>query len=160
MNDRITIRPTTSDDLHELAAIYTSAYNGLNIGEKWTVEKAEKLLEYFRKEQADLFFTATIDNKIAGGIIALVKPRWDGNHLTDGEIFVSHDYQKQGVGRALIKRLFLEAVEKYDAVSWDTFTHRVYEHPLKWYKSLGFEEIKHWVMIGGDCKKVLENLNK
>ena len=57
-----------------------------------------------------------------------------------------------------MEKLFTEAKEKYDAVSWDTFNHRVYEHPLKWYKSLGFKEIEQWVMISGDIDLVLNNL--
>lgn len=154
----VILRNTQKEDLPDLSKIYTSVYNGLNIGENWTPEKAEELLQDFLKQQPDLFFTAVDEDRIVGGIVALVKPWWDGNHLTDGEIFVDSEYQKRGVGRSLIKKLFEEGLEKYQAISWDTFTHRVYEHPLKWYKSIGFEEIERWVMITGDIKKVLKNL--
>lgn len=155
---QLIIRETRKEDLSALATIYTSVYNGLNIGENWTDEKAKVLLQDFLDQQADLFFTAIDGDKVVGGIVALVKPWWDGNHLTDGEIFVDSNYQKQGVGRRLIKKLFEKGLGKYQAVSWDTFTHRVYEHPLKWYKSIGFEEIKQWVMITGDIKEVLKRL--
>lgn len=57
-----------------------------------------------------------------------------------------------------MKYLFTEASKKYNAVSWDMFTHRVYEHPLNWYKKLGFEEIRSWVMVTGNIKKVLKNI--
>lgn len=152
------VRPIKQSDFEELAEIYTVAYNSLNIGENWDKESAVDLLKYFYKEQPDLFFTAELDGKIAGAIVAMVRPWWDGNHLIEGEIFVHPDYQKRGVGVMLIKTLFTEAKQKYNAISWDTFTHTIYENPLAWYKDLGFEEIKHWQMITGNIDKVLGNI--
>lgn len=152
------IRQTRKTDLPELSKIYTVAYNSLNIGENWTDDASYKLMEHFFKEQEDLFFTAEEDNKIIGGIVASVRPWWDGNHLIDGELFIDPNFQRKGIGKRLIKKLFQTAKEKYNVISWDTYTHRVYEYPLKWYKNLGFEEIKHWVMITGDISKVLEKL--
>lgn len=154
------IRIGTESDLNELSKIFTIAYNSLNIGENWTDEKAFVLLKHLMNSQPDLFFVVEEDNKIIGAITAEIKPWWDGIHLVEGELFIHPDAQKKGIGKQLVKKLFEEAKKKYNAVSWDTFTHRVYEHPLKWYKSMGFTEIKEWVMISGDIKKVLDNLNK
>lgn len=154
----LNIRLATELDLISLGIIYSKAYNALNIGEKWTDDTAYKFLKHFYNDQPDLFFAAEINRKIVGGIVSLVKPWWDGNHLTDGEIFVSPDYQNKGVGAELIKRMFTEGLRKYQAISWDTFTHRVHEHPLKWYKKMGFTEIDQWVMITGDIKEVLRKL--
>ena len=152
------IRSTTEEDLSFLASIYTQAYNTLNIGEKWIDESSLELLKHLYRDQPDLFFTAEDEETVVGGIVSLVKPWWDGFHLTDGELFVSPSQQGKGVGTKLIQCMFTVAQEKYNAVSWDTFTHRVYEHPLKWYKSLGFEEISQWVMITGNVEQVLENI--
>lgn len=154
----INIRLAQELDLPELAEIYKEAYNTLNIGENWNNETALLLMRHLYKEQNDLFFVAEENDTIVGGIVALIKPWWDGNHLTDGEVFIAPHNQKKGIGTQLIKRLFTEALEKYKAISWDTFTHRVYEHPLKWYKSIGFKEIEHWIMITGDIKEVLRRL--
>lgn len=154
------IRLTEQDDLAYLGVIYTKAYNSLNIGENWTDQTATTLLQHFYKDQPDLFFTAEEDGAIVGGIVSLLKPWWDGYHLTDGELFVDPNHQGKGVGVQLIKHMFTVGSEKYQVVSWDTFTHRVYEHPLKWYKKLGFEEINHWVMITGNVKDVLSNIEK
>ena len=49
-------------------------------------------------------------------------------------------------------------MENYDVVSFDAFTFRKFEFPLSWYKKLGFEEIKEWLMISGNVKKVLLKL--
>ncbi len=154
------IRLAKKEDIVELAEVYQLAYNSLNIGENWNQETSIKLIKYFFDLQPDLFFVAELDDKVVGGLVAQIKPWWDGNHLVEGELFVHPDHQSKGLGKKLIKKLFSEAKEKYGAISWDTFTHRVYEHPLKWYKNMGFEEIANWVMITGDVKKVLKNLKE
>ena|SRR3989344_1453155 len=154
----INIRLAKDSDMPELAQIYKEAYNTLNIGEDWENDTALMLMKHLQREQSDLFFIAEEDKVIAGGIVALVKPWWDGNHLTDGEIFINPVMQKRGIGTQLLKQMFTTALDKYQAVFWDTFTHRVHEHPLKWYKSMGFKEIEQWVMITGDIKEVLNRL--
>lgn len=154
------IRPVSEKDLPLLATIYKRAYNLLNIGERWSDETAFKLMEWFFKEQRDLFFVAKVGKKISGAVVGIIKPWWDGNHLTDGEIFIDPPFQRHGIGSRLIKELFQEAKKKYKVVSWDTFTHIVYEHPLKWYKKMGFEEINNWKMISGDINRVLTNISK
>lgn len=154
----IQIRPVSPADLPKLAVIYKNAYNSIKIGEKWDDESAAKLLHHFYTQQSDLFFVAELDGKIVGGIVSLVKPWWDGVHLTDGELFVDPNIQGKGIGTQLVKSMFEAAVSKYNTISWDTFTHRVYEHPLKWYKKMGFSEIKEWVMITGNIKNVLANI--
>lgn len=155
----VQITPTNKSDLKELAKIYTEAYNSLQIGEEWDDKSAHQLLLHLFETQPDLSFTARIDNKIVGAIVAIIKPWWDGNHITDGEIYIDPAYQRHGIGRALIKELFTEAKEKYGAKSWDTFTHVIHEYPLKWYQDMGFEEIEEWTMISGNIEKVLKNLN-
>ncbi len=154
------IRPTDEKDLSTLSGIYVEAYNPLNIGEEWTDQTALRMLKHFYEVQPDLFFTAEEDGEIIGCIVALIKPFWDGYHLTDGELFLSPQHQKKGVGKKLIQHMFIAALEKYQAVSWDTFTHNIHEHPLKWYKSLGFEEIHEWTMISGNIKDVLEKIEE
>ncbi len=153
----VNIRLVREADLPKLSEIYKAAYNPLNIGENWDSDTALKLMRHLYDEQGDLFFVAE-EEAIVGGIVALVKPWWDGNHLTDGEVFIDPHHQNKGIGTKLINRLFTESLEKYKAISWDTFTHRVHEYPLKWYKSIGFKEIEQWVMITGDIKEVLERL--
>jgi len=152
----INLRLATKKDLKILSEIYIIAYNSINIGENWTFKSAYKLIEFLYEDQPDLFFVAEEKDKVVGGIVATVRPWWDGNHLIDGEIFVHPSYQKKGIGVKLIEHLFTAAKEKYNVVSWDTYAHKVYKEPLAWYKSLGFEEIKKWAMITGNVNKVLK----
>ncbi|MCL4360242.1 GNAT family N-acetyltransferase [Patescibacteria group bacterium] len=156
----LSIGPVVSGDLPHLASCYTRAYNPLGIGEHWTPDSAQNLMAYFFREQADLFFAAKEGGTIVGGTVAMVKPWWDGNHLIDGEIFVDPGYQKQGIGPRLLKTLFAAAKTKYNARSWDTYTHIVHSHPLSWYKKLGFTTIEHWQMISGDVDTVLTRLQR
>lgn len=159
MSKELAIRLATLSDMPEVAGVFVASYTDADIGEVWTEKAAQKLLEHFYHLQPDLFFVAKKDGKIVGAIVALVKPWWDGNHLTDGELFVDPDYQKKGMGTVLIHHLFKQARLSYDAVAWDTFTHKIYKHPLAWYRKMGFEEVRQWVMISGDIQAVLKNIS-
>ncbi len=117
------IRRANPGDLDKLAEIYTKSYNSLDIGENWDEKSAKKLLKHLFNDQEDLFFVVEERGKPVGAIVGLIKPWWDGNHITDGELFVHPDHQKKGLGKKLVKKLFEEALDKYNAVSWDTFTH-------------------------------------
>lgn len=152
------IRKAKPEDLKKLAPIYVDAYTSIEIGENWTEETAYKLLKHLFETQPDLSFVLEVNGELVGAINAIVKPWWSGNQITDGELFIDPKHQRKGLGKKLVKHLFKEAKKKYKATSWDTFTHVIYEHPLKWYKNMGFEEIQEWVMITGDIDTVLKNL--
>jgi len=97
------------------------------------------------------------EREIVGAFFVGVKPWWDGNHLVDGEIFVHPNHQKNGIGTKLIKFMFEYAVKEYNVVRWDTYTVKD-KYPLKWYRSLGFNEIKEWAMISVEPKELLKRL--
>lgn len=156
----VKFRLANHEDLKLLSGIYVIAYNSLKIGENWDNESAYKLIEYLFEDQPDLFFVGEVDGKVVGGIVATVRPWWDGNHLIEGELFIHPDYQKKKIGVRLVKKLFTVAKEKYQAVAWDTYTHKVYENPLAWYKNLGFEEIDNWTMITGNIDEVLKKIKE
>ena len=153
------IRKIENKDLERLAEIYTLVYSpdNFDIGEKWTKDSSYRMLEYWLKRQPDLAFLAEDNGKTIGAFFVGVKPWWDGNHLIDGEIFVHPEYQRRGIGTKLSKFMFEYALKKYKVVRWDTYTFKG-KYPLKWYKSLGFEEIKEWSMISADISEVLKKL--
>lgn len=155
----INIRPVSKNDLEKLAEVYTKTYEAFDVGERWTVETALELLEYWFKRQPDLAFLAEDDQEILGGFFAAVKPWWDGVHLVDGELFVHPEHQKKSIGSLLSKKMFTEAIEKHEAKVWDTYTFKNTAHPLSWYKKQGFVENPDWVMISGDLREALEKLN-
>jgi len=145
------------EDIQILSEIYTLVYEKFDVGERWTPKTAEKLISYWFKLQPDMSFVAECDGKIVGAFLAGIRPWWDGNHLVDGELFVSPDFQKLGIGTELSKKMYKIALEKYDVVSFDTFTFNT-SFPLNWYKKQGFKENKDWVCIEADLKEVLNNL--
>jgi len=153
------IRRIERKDLQSLAEVYDRVYSPdtFDVGERWTKETAYEMLGYWLKRNSDLAFLAEEEGRIVGGFLADVNPWWDGNHLVDGEIFVHPDHQGKGIGTKLLKFMFEYAVRKYNAVRWDTYTVKG-KYPLKWYKSLGFEEIKEWSMISADPREVLKLL--
>ena len=148
------------NDLNEIAVLYTDIYNKVDIGEKWDEKSSYKLMEYWLLKQADLSFVALIDNKIAGGFVAGIKPWWDGNHLIDGEIFVDYNYHKFGIGTKLSKIMYKTAFKKYNIISIDFVTFSKNGFPLSWYESLGFKIEKELIMISGKTKDILRKIEK
>jgi len=154
----INIRLMQEKDLDELAEVYTEVYQKFDVGERWTTETSKKLFSYWYDKQPDLFFVAEHESKVVGGFVAGVKPWWDGNHLSDGEIFVHPDHQKQGIATKLSIALYEKALEKYNVTEFDASTFKKKEFPLSWYKSIGFEENEDWTIISGNIKTILSNL--
>jgi len=155
-----TIRQMQKTDLRKLGEIYAEVYRDFDVGEKWTKEAAEKLMGYWFQKQPDLAFVADMSGEIAGAAMAGIKPWWDGNHLSDGEIFIHPKFQKQGIATKLLVALLERAIEKYDAVSFDSFTFKKKDFPLSWYKKIGFVENADWTLIAGDVRQVLAKLRK
>jgi GNAT superfamily N-acetyltransferase len=147
-------------DLPQLAKVYTAAYQNFAIGEQWTAKTAIKLMAYWFAKQPDLAFVAEVNKKTVGGFISAIKPWWDGNHLSDGEIFVDPNYQKQGVATKLSIALYEKALKKYRALIFDAFTFKKTKFPLEWYLSQGFVENKDWILISAATKKILAKLEE
>lgn len=148
-----------TDDLYIIAKDYADYYANSVLQEKWTTEKAVELFRYFYNRNKDLFFVAYDGDKPVGVITSVLKPWWDGNHLEDGELFVSEKYRKGGVAKSLIKVLFNYARDKYNATTLEAHTYEDENgFPYSWYKRLGFETIDDWKIISGDIKEIIKKL--
>jgi GNAT superfamily N-acetyltransferase len=154
------IRIMRKQDLQQLAEIYTEVYRQFDVGEHWTPQTARSLLSYWLNKQPDLAFVAECDRQVVGGIVAGIKPWWDGNHLADGEMFVHPNYQRHGIGRKLSIALYERALKKYQVTSFDAYTFKKTKFPLSWYKSQGFIVNPDWAMISGDVKSVLSKIKR
>lgn len=152
------LRVMSRNDIPVLAQVYAQTYACMNVDEEWTVETAQRTLEYQFNLQPDLAFLAEVDGTIAGAFLCAVKPWWDGNHLYDGELFVHPNFQKQGIGKQLIKHLFGIALEKYQVIDWACHTFSKREFPLAWYKKLGFKEVESLIYISANVQQVLQTL--
>lgn len=156
----IKIRQMRKEDLQQLAEIYTIVYQKFDIGERWTAETAKKLLTYWFDKQPDLAFVAEFNGQVVGAFVAGIKPWWDGNHISDGEIFVHPDFQKRGIATKLSIALYKKALEKYKVVSFDAYTFKKTKFPLSWYLSQGFIQNEDWTIISGDIKTILSKLKE
>ena len=144
--------------MKEISKMYSLVYEKSDVGERWTVETAKKLISYWFKRQPDVAYLAECNGQIVGAFIAGIKPWWDGNHISDGELFVHPNYQKKGIATKLSIAVYEKALEKYGVVILDAYTFKRKKFPLSWYLSQGFTQNKEWTMITGSVKTALSKL--
>ena len=153
------IRLAKKEDIKYLAPIYKDLYDDADIGENWTIEKSEELLNYWYNKQGDLFFVAEEDGKPVGAIMSGVKSWFDGLRLVDTEIFVSKDYQEKHLGRALMLEHLKQAKVKYNVktIEFHTYGDET-EFPQNWYNRIGFKKDEELVIMNADVEEVLGKL--
>ena len=159
--NKLIIREINIEDLNDLAIIYCKSFNVYNAGKKWawTQESSYELLKYWFDKPQGLRFLAQVGDRIMGAFVTEVRPSWDrNNHLVDGEIFIDPEFQNKGIGSELMRVVFEAAIEKYDAKSFYSNTFKNSEHPLRWYKKLGFVEVNDVSIISGNLKEVVDKL--
>ena len=108
------IRLAKKEDIKYLAPIYKELYDDADIGENWSIEKCEELLNYWYKQQGDLLFVDIEDGKPVGAVVSGIKSWFDGLRLVDGEIFVDKKYQQNHIGKALMIEHLKQAKIKYN----------------------------------------------
>ena len=155
------IRLVKKEDIKYLAPIYKDLYDDADIGEYWTIEKAEELLNYWYNKQGDLFFAAEEDGKPVGAIVSGVKPWFDGNRLIDGEVFVSKEYQGRHIAKELFIIHFETAIAKYNVKTMEFHTYGdETEFPQNWYNRIGFKKDNELIIMNGNLQDVLNNIKK
>jgi len=153
------IRLVKKEDIKYLAPIYKELYDDADIGENWTIEKSEELLNYWYNKQGDLFFVAEEDEKPVGAIMSGVKSWFDGLRLIDTEIFVSKNYQEKHFGRALMLEHLKQAKIKYNVktIEFHTYGDET-EFPQNWYNRIGFKKDEELIIMNADVEEVLGKL--
>jgi GNAT superfamily N-acetyltransferase len=149
------IRLVTKNDLNALGAAYVEAFRSVDPTEEWTSEQAIALLNFLLSAQPDLAFLVECDGKIGGGILGIVKPWWDGNHLVETELFLIPEFQSKGVGSRLFRHYLREATRVYDATIIESLTFKDLKFPLSWYVKLGFEVKSDWAVMFGKVRNLL-----
>ena len=159
------IRLVKKEDIKYMAPIYKDLYDDADIGENWTIEKAEELLTYWYNKQGDLFYVAIEDGKPVGAIMSGVKSWFDGLRLIDTEIFVDMNYQHKHIGKSLMLEHLKQAKIKYNV---KTIEFHAYgdetEFPQNWYNRIGYkkdEEFSPLKQININyLNKIIKNENK
>ena len=158
--DMYTIKLVQASDIEILADIFSKSFTQADAEKPWDKSHAEQYLLYWLAKQPDMFFAAFDEagNPI-GAMVVNIKPWRTSVRCSDGALFVSPEHQKQGIAKALFKRVIEEAVNKYNATSFEAVTFAAEEFPLTWYKKLGILPDEHAVLIKGDCSEILKNLS-
>ncbi len=153
------IRLVKKSDIEDLAVIYKDLYDNVDIGEHWTIQKAEELLLYWYEKQKDLFFVAEEDGIIAGAIVSGVKNWFDGLRLNDTEIFVSSKFQNKHIAHDLMLEHLKEAKVKYNAsvIEFHTYGEED-EFPQNWYNRIEFKKDEELIIMNANIEEVLNNL--
>ncbi len=138
--NKITIEIMKKEDLHEVATVFMKVFN--QVGEHWTLEIAKEHIEsnFF----GDCHFVALSKDRIIGLIIGLPLIFERGNSLFVDAIAVLPEYQHEGVGTLLWKKM-----EQYaDKNAFNTI--RLLTNPklksFDWYKNMGYEK-SGWVEV-------------
>ncbi len=150
------VRDFRKDDIGDLSAAFSEAWNSLNVGEEWTKEKAKEYILWWVKSDS-IFLVAEEDGKVVGGFVSEIKPWWSGKMLNDGELFVHPDYQGRGIGKMLFHEMMKRAgKEGVEEVSF--FTYR--NSPAhEWYMRIGMKDVEDWVIVEGKVADIIRNLD-
>jgi GNAT superfamily N-acetyltransferase len=152
------IRLAEERDLDVLAGVFSESFTKADPEKPWSKDCAYSLLSHFLKHQPDLFFVADDNGLLKGGFGVLIKPWRDGNRCTEGCLFVGSAYQKSGLGKALFITILKEALEKYDAQTFEGITFAAKQFPLTWYESIGLKADEHAVFLKGRSGEMLRSL--
>ena len=155
-----TIRLVQESDLENLADIIAKVFTEADKEKPWDKEHALKNLEYWFKKQPDMFFGVFDEKEMPiGAMVVNIKPWRTVVRCTDGVIFVDTPYQKQGLAKELFKIVIKEAMEKYDATTFEAITFAGKKFPLTWYEKIGVASDRGAVLIKGDCQDILDKLS-
>ncbi len=111
----MTIHEVNEKDLSILSHLFATTRLNDNFEENWTYCTALSYLEYYYHHQPDLFLVAYGEDGIPiGAIMSILKPRFDGNYLTQMELFVVEDL-KNGDSKDVKKQLLYNLLELSDA---------------------------------------------
>jgi L-amino acid N-acyltransferase YncA len=153
------IRPITHSDIPEVAKVYMNSFFEADPSEEWTLPKAEALIKFFLKAQPDLAFLIERDGVVAGAVLGIVKPWWDGNCLVETEIFISPEFKTRGIGTSLGVHYLQEAIKLYDVRSINTITFNEFDFPASLYSRIGFRDKTNWKVMVADVSEVVQKLN-
>lgn len=136
----VIIEVMKKDDLKEVSIAFMKVFN--SVGEHWTLEIAKKHIEsnFF----GDFHFVAKKDNQIIGFIMGFPLIFEQGESLFVDAIAVLEDFQKEGVGSLLWKKMESHARKN------NYSTVRLLSNPklnsFNWYKEMGYEK-SGWVEV-------------
>lgn len=156
-----TVKLVQEKDIEKLAIVFADAFTVADPEHPWDYQHASAYLEYWLKKQSDMFYGAFDQaGNIVGAMAVNIKPWRTGVRCNDGFACVDINYQKNGIGKQLFKKVISEALEKHNVTIFEGVTFAGEIFPLTWYKRIGISVDEHAVVIKGDCNEILQKLGE
>ncbi len=158
------IRMSNRAAIPRLAQAYADHYNNAGLGEHWSTDDVEAMLEWQLAQSLERYFFVKWARDLesneefpVGFFCAYEKPYQSGRMIWDGELFVLPKYRKFGIGTELTQALFTVAKES----GVDFFESLTYEdengYPLKFWQKIGAES-DDLIHMFGETGKMLSNI--
>lgn len=155
---------TLDKAIPQLAEAYAEHYNNADLGEHWTKEEVEEMLEWQLGQSLGRYFLIKWAKDLEtqkefpiGFFCSYTKPYQRGKMLWDGELFVLPEYRKYGIGTELVEALFTIANE--NGISF--IEGLTYEdengYPFQFWQKLGMER-DDLIHIYGNIKDSLTKM--
>lgn len=143
------IRKMSRADLESCAEILMAVYNNELWQCRWSKETAlQYLADYFEHSK----FIGSVmekDDKLIGAIFAHEKVWWNNNEIFIDEMFILPEFQGQGHGSALLRKME-EYVKEHDLAGFTLTTNRYAPAP-NFYKKNGFVDCEHILFMAKEC---------
>lgn len=160
------IRRSDKIAIPKLAKAYADYYTNAGLGETWTPEEAEAMLNWQRGQSLGNYFfikwaknLETNEEFPIGFFCAYIKPYQSGQMIWDGELFVLPEYRRFGIGTELVAALFTAAkssgVNLFESLTYEDETG----YPLKFWQKLGVSS-DDLVHITGETEKILASIEE
>lgn len=157
----MTIHEVREKDLSILSNLFVIAHLNINSQEDWTNTTALSYLEYYYRHQPDLFLAAYCEDIPVGAIMSILKPSFDGIHLTQLEFFVAEEIKDQDSNEVKVQLLsnHLELADaKYHPTQIDGIISR--NDVANWQQIMEIEIDPSFVFLHTKLDKALKQLRK
>lgn len=158
----MTIHEVREKDLLVLSNLFATTHLDSRPEEDWTNTTALSYLEYYYHIQPDLFLVAYCEDGIpVGAIMSILKPSFDGIHLTQLELFAAEQIKEQDsneVKKELLSNHLELADTKYHPTQIEVIATKNVATDLQ--NMLGIEINSSFVVLHGnfeDCMTEIRN---
>ncbi|MFH1307381.1 MAG: GNAT family N-acetyltransferase [archaeon] len=137
------IRRMKKNEMKQVAMILKAESRKEPYNEKWTNTSAVKKIKEYIKDCNEIY-VAVFDKEILGFIIVRREVGWNKGKLIVNELFIKEDYQRQGIGKMLVKKVERIYQSKVGAMFLTTSKDA---KAYKFYQSLGFKASRRTVYM-------------
>ncbi len=153
------IHEVEQKDLSILSNLFATTHLN-NFEEDWTYPTALSYLEYYYNLQPDLFLVAYSEDGIPiGAVMSVLKPSFDGTHLTQIELFVAEDIKNED-SKNIKKELLYNHLELADAKYQPTKVEVIVPHNdlIAWQEIIKMDVDTSFVLMHSNLNDLLKQL--